>query len=36
VNVETTTEGYKWEATGFKDPGQKVSHFFSPNVPEGN
>ena len=35
VHVEETTEAYKWEAVGFVDPGQRVSHFFSQNVPEG-
>jgi len=36
VHVEATTEAYKWDAVGFRDPGQKVSHYFSPDVPEEN
>ncbi|MCI0835509.1 MAG: mandelate racemase/muconate lactonizing enzyme family protein [Chloroflexi bacterium] len=35
VHVEETTEAARWEAVGFVDPGQRVSHFFSPEVPEG-
>ena len=34
IHVESTTESHTWEAVGFIDPGQKVSHFFSPKVPE--
>jgi len=36
IHVEETTEAATWEGVGFIDPGQKVSHHFSPNVPEGN
>jgi len=36
VHVEETTESHVWEPVGFNDPGQKVSNFFSPNVPEEN
>ena len=35
VHVEETTEAARWEAVGFVDPGQRVSHFFSPEVPAG-
>ena len=34
IHVEETTEASTWEPVGFIDPGQKVSHFFSPNVPK--
>ena len=35
LHVESTTEAYRWNAVGFTDPGQTVSHFFSPEVPKG-
>jgi L-alanine-DL-glutamate epimerase-like enolase superfamily enzyme len=35
VHVEETTEAVVWGPVGFIDPGQKVSHFFAPDVPCG-
>jgi len=34
VHVEESTEAYEWEPVGFRDPDQKISHFFSPNLPK--
>ena len=34
VHIEESTESYEWEPVGFRDPDQKISHFFSPNLPK--
>ncbi len=34
VHIEESTEPYEWEPVGFRDPDQKISHFFSPNLPK--
>ena len=34
VHIEESTEYYEWEPVGFRDPDQKISHFFSPNLPK--
>ena len=34
VHVEVSTKAYEWEPVGFRDPDQKVKHFFSPNLPK--
>ena len=34
VVVEVSTKAYEWEPVGFRDPDQKVKHFFSTNLPK--
>ena len=34
VHVEVSTKAYEGEPVGFRDPDQKVKHFFSPNLPK--